>query len=243
MSEKNAIVLLPGMDGTGELLRPLAKRLSTYRPVHLIDYPVDRFLNYDQLVLYVKARLPDDRFVILGESFSGPVAIEIAATESKAAGLILASSFARHPLPTLLAAFTGLLDLRWIPTSIIVAALMGSAATLEIKHKLRQVLAALPGDILRARAREVLRVDKLKRLDEITCPMLCLHGRSDRLVRKKFVDEIVAARPDCQVQLLDSPHMLLAIDADAAAAVIEAFCGELDRRAGPPSAVDRTLTN
>jgi pimeloyl-ACP methyl ester carboxylesterase len=148
MSEKNAIVLLPGMDGTGELLRPLAKRLSAHRPVHLIDYPVDRFLNYDQLVLYVKARLPDDRFVILGESFSGPVAIEIAATESKAAGLILAASFARHPLPTLLTAFTGLLDLRWIPTSIIVAALMGSAATPEIKHKLRQVLAALPGDIL-----------------------------------------------------------------------------------------------
>ena len=239
--EKNAIVLLPGMDGTGELLRPLARRLSTYRPVHLIDYPVDRFLNYDQLVLHVKARLPDDRFVILGESFSGPVAIEIAATDAKAAGLILASSFARHPLPTLLAAFTGLLDLRWIPTSVVVAALMGSAAAPEIKQRLRQVLAALPGDILRGRARDVLRVDKRNRLNEITCPMLCLHGRSDRLVRKKYVDEIAAGRPGCQVHWLDSSHMLLATDAEAAAAVIEAFCGRLDRQAGSAD-VDRPLT-
>ena len=207
----------------------MAKQLSRYRPVPLINYPVDRVLNYDQLVLYVKARLPDHRFVILGESSSGPIAIEIAATDSKVAGLILASSFARRPLPTLLAEFTGLLDLRWIPTSLIIAALMGPAATTETKERLRQVLAALPSKILQARARDALRVDKLNRLGEITCPLLCLHGRSDRLVRKKFVDEIVAARPDCQVQWLDSPHMLLATDTDAAAAVIETFCGQLDR--------------
>ena len=99
----------------------------------------------------------------------------------------------------------------------------------------------MPNKILQARAWDVLRVDKLNRLGEITCPMLCLHGRSDRLVRKKFVDEIVAARPDCQVQWLDSSHMLLATDTDTAAAAIEAFCGGLDRQA-EPAAVDRPLT-
>jgi len=226
--EKTAIVLLPGMDGTGELLRPLAKQLSTDRPVHLIDYPSDRCLNYDQLASHVRERLPDDQFVILGESFSGPIAIEIAATDSRVEGLILASSFARHPLPTFLAAFTWLLDPRWIPSSVVVAVLMGSAATPAIKARLREVLATLPGDIIRTRARDVLRVDKRGRLAEIKRPMLCLHGRSDRLVRKRYVDEIVAARPDCQVRWLDSSHMLLATDTDAAAAVIEAFCGQLD---------------
>jgi pimeloyl-ACP methyl ester carboxylesterase len=179
--EKIAIVLLPGMDGTGELLRTLAEKLSTHRPVQIIGYPVDRFLSYDLLVSCVRDRLPNDRFVVLGESFSGPIAIEIAATDPRVVGLVLASSFAWHPLPTQLTVFTRLLDLRWIPTSVVVAALMGSAATPQLRVHLRQVLATLPREIIRARAQDVLRVDKRGRLREIKCPVLCLHGRSDLL--------------------------------------------------------------
>jgi hypothetical protein len=69
----------------------------------------------------------------------------------------------------------------------------------------------------------MLRVDKRGRLREIKCPMLCLHGRSDRLVSKKHVDEIVAAQPGCEVYWLDSSHMLLATHTEAAARVIENF--------------------
>jgi hypothetical protein len=36
-SEASTIVLLPGMDGTGELLKPLAARLSARRPVVVVD--------------------------------------------------------------------------------------------------------------------------------------------------------------------------------------------------------------
>ncbi len=222
--DKTAIVLLPGMDGTGELLGALSDKLSAHRSVQLISYPVDRPLNYDRLVAYTRERLPDDRFVALGESFSGPIAIEIAATDPRVAGLVLASSFARHPLPTRFAVFARLLDLRWIPAAIVVAALMGSTATPELEARLGEVLARVPRDIMRARAREVLRVDKRDRLREIECPVLCLHGRRDRLVRRKHVDEIVAAQPDCRVHWLDSPHMLLATHAEAAARVIEDFC-------------------
>lgn len=222
--EKTAIVLLPGMDGTGELLRTLADQLSAHRPVQLIGYPVDLSLTYEQLVPYVRERVSHDRFVVLGESFSGPIAIEIAATDQRVAGLVLASSFARHPLPARFAVFARLLDLRWIPTSIIVAVLMGSAATPRLRVHLRQVLATLPRKIIRARAQEVLRVDKRGRLPDIKCPVLCLHGRSDRLVSKRRVAEIVAALPGCQLRWLDSSHMLLATHTKAAAGVIEGFC-------------------
>jgi hypothetical protein len=92
-SQKTAIVLLPGMDGTGELLGNLSDELSTHRPVQLIGYRVDRPLSYDQLIFYVRERVPNDRFVILGESFSGPIAIEIAATDPRVVRLVLASLF------------------------------------------------------------------------------------------------------------------------------------------------------
>ena len=227
--EATPIIILPGMDGTGELLTALADQLALHRPVQLLAYPRDEPLNYAQLTTYVVERAPNRPFVILGESFSGPIAIEVAATDPRAVGLVLASSFARHPLPAQFAAFTRLLDLRWLPKRLIATALMGSTATPELTARLHQVLAALPQEILQFRAREALRVDKRNRLSEITCPVLSLHGRFDHLVNRRQVDEIATAQPRCQVHWLDSSHMLLATHPDAAAKVIDQFCEQMDK--------------
>ncbi len=215
------------MDGTGELLTSLVSRLSGRRLVQVIAYPADKPLSYDDLVAFVLERAPKERFVILGESFSGPIAIEIAAMERRVVGLILASSFARHPLPIQFAPFAQLFDMKWVPTSVVVAALLGSTGMPELKARLTRVLARVPREIIRARLAEVLRVDKLKRLREITCPMLCLHGRFDRLVTKKSLDEIRSAQPGCKVHWLDASHMLLETHADAAAEAINQFCDQL----------------
>jgi pimeloyl-[acyl-carrier protein] methyl ester esterase len=227
--EVTPIILLPGMDGTGELLRALADQLALHRPVQLFAYPLDQPLSYAELATYVVERAPNRPFVVLGESFSGPIAIEIAATDPRAAGLVLASSFARHPLPAQFAALTRLLDLRWLPKRIIAAALMGSTATPELTARLHQVLAALPHEVLQFRAREVLRVDKRDRLREITCPVLCLHGRFDYLVSRRQVNEIVTAQPRCQVHWFDSSHMLLATHPEAAVKAINHFCEQMDK--------------
>jgi pimeloyl-[acyl-carrier protein] methyl ester esterase len=227
--EATPIIILPGLDGTGELLKALADQLALHRPVQLFAYPPDQPLSYAQLTTYVTERAPDRPFVVLGESFSGPIAIEIAATDPRAAGLVLASSFARHPLPAWFASLAGLLDLRWLPKRIIATALMGSTATPELTARLQQVLAALPREILQFRAREVLRVDKRNRLREITCPVLCLQGRFDYLVNSRQVDEIVTAQPRCQVHWFDSAHMLLATHPKAAVKAINQFCEHIDK--------------
>jgi pimeloyl-[acyl-carrier protein] methyl ester esterase len=227
--EATPIILLPGMDGTGEFLRALADQLALHRPVQLFAYPPDQPLNYAQLTTYVVERVPNRPFVILGESFSGPIAIEIAATDPRAVGLVLASSFARHPLPAQFAALARLFDLRWLPKRIMATALMGSTATPELAARLHQVLAALPREILQFRAREVLRVDKRNRLSEITCPVLSLHGRFDHLVNRRRVDEIATAQPRCQVHWFASSHMLLATHPDAAAKAINHFCAQMDK--------------
>ena len=226
--EATAVILLPGMDGTGDLLRALADQLSLHRPVQLFAYPRDRPLSYAQLASYVVERAPNRPFVVLGESFSGPIAIEIAATDPRAVGLVLASSFARHPLPAQFAMLTGLFDPGWLPKRIIATALMGSTATRELTARLHSVLATLPRGLLQFRAREVLRIDKRNRLREVTCPVLCLQGRFDRLVRKRQVDEIVVAQPRCQVHWFNSSHMLLATHPETAVKVINQFCEQVD---------------
>lgn len=226
-SARIPIALLPGMDGTGELLDALASRLSLSRRVHIVSYPLDKPLGYTGLTDYAAARLPEGRFVILGESFSGPVAIEIAASEPRAAGLILASSFAWHPLPSLLAPFARLLDLRRMPSKIIEATLLNSFATPALRAHLREIREKLPPEIIQARTAEVLRVDKRSRLAQVACPVMCLHGRFDRVTGKRCLRQVVLAQPGCQVRWLDAPHMLLQTHPDEAAKAIDEFCDGL----------------
>ena len=74
------LVLLPGLDGTGEQFAPLLRELpSTIAPV-TVRYPVDRALGYEELLPLALEQLPADcPFVLVGESFSGPLAIRLAA--------------------------------------------------------------------------------------------------------------------------------------------------------------------
>lgn len=223
------VILLPGMDGTGELLADLAHALSRERQVHIISYPVDERLGYKELTGYVLERLPlNEPFVILGESFSGPIAIEIAAARPvQLKGLVLAASFARHPLPQFLAPFLSLLGVKWLPGNIIAAMLLGKSGTPELKTRLLEILAKLPEATLKHRAGEALRVNKLNRLCEITVPILCLHGRFDRLIGRRSVNEIASAKPDCRIIWLDAAHMLLETHPYEAAEAISKFCNDL----------------
>lgn len=136
VADRTAVLLLPGMHGTGELLAPLADQLSMRRPVQIIAYPNDRALGYNDLIKFVIARVPKDKFVVLGESFSGPIAIEVAASEKRVAGLVLASSFARSPVPALLTPIASMFDATLLPTRLAAATLVGSRGSPELKDRL-----------------------------------------------------------------------------------------------------------
>jgi pimeloyl-[acyl-carrier protein] methyl ester esterase len=70
---------------------------------NVVPYPPDVPLGYDELEPLVREALPTrGHFVLLGESFSGPLAIRIAANPPPAlVGLILCVTFASTPSPTL----------------------------------------------------------------------------------------------------------------------------------------------
>jgi pimeloyl-[acyl-carrier protein] methyl ester esterase len=111
-----------------------------------------------------------------------------------------------------------------VPARLVEAALLGSAKRPDLKKTLRQVLATLPPEVIRTRASEVLRIDKRDRLRAVSCPILCLHARFDRLVSKKYLDEIASLRPHCEVRTLNAPHMVLETNPVEAASAINEFC-------------------
>src|SRR5271163_1797682 len=98
-----ALVLLPGMAGTGIFFEAFAAALQpVFKPI-MVAYPDHPSLGYVDLEAFARAALPqNDPYLILGESFGGPIAISIAASNPPGLlGLILCVTFARNPHPLL----------------------------------------------------------------------------------------------------------------------------------------------
>ena len=71
------ILLLPGLDGSGELFRPLVDALPEDIQPIIISCPADQEPGDKELVIYTGAPLPNEKFAIWG-SFSGYIACHIA---------------------------------------------------------------------------------------------------------------------------------------------------------------------
>lgn len=222
------IVLLPGLDGTAALRTAIASRLAFSRAVTVIAYDDDPALDYAALDGFVRARLPAGRFVVLGESFSGPVAIRLAHDQpDRVAGLVLASSFARHPWPSWLSPAVALLDARYCPRRLADLVLLGDRASPELSRVLRQVVDGLPRAVLQARSRAALAVDVSRLLAATTCPALCLYGSWDWLIQRRCASHIQALRLDCEMVVFDGAHNLLMTHAEEATLAINQFCDKL----------------
>src|SRR5262245_5039352 len=90
------LILMPGMDGTGELFAPFLDALGDSIESCVLQYPTHEPLRYSELLPRVRAELPHSgSFVLLGESFSGPLALMLAAEQPAGlCGVVLCASFA-----------------------------------------------------------------------------------------------------------------------------------------------------
>jgi pimeloyl-ACP methyl ester carboxylesterase len=221
------LVLLPGLDGTGKLFGELLKELAGGLDTHVVAYPTDQCFGYDELVELVKKSLPRDRpFVLLGESFSGPVAIRIAASQFPGIkGMILSASFAQNPYPGLgwargLVAYLPVKSLpRWVRAPLMWGSLSPSRATSHIERAMTGVASA----VIRHRIAALLAVDEAKALAAVSVPILVLSANHDRVIPKGATRRIMRLVPHAQQVGVEGPHLLLQACAIACAAVIIRF--------------------
>src|SRR5262249_40627769 len=98
-----ALILLPGMDGTAKLREEFVAALGPTIEATAIPCPTEQPLGYPELESLVRSSLPVDRpYVLLGESFSGPIAISIAGScPPGLRAIVLCGSFVRNPRPIL----------------------------------------------------------------------------------------------------------------------------------------------
>jgi pimeloyl-ACP methyl ester carboxylesterase len=230
-SPRVALVLLPGMDGTASLFSEFSTALGAEFEVIPVSYPSDVPLGYRELEQVARAALPEDKpFVLLGESFSGPIAIAIAASSPPGLlGLVLCCSFARNPLPLVatLRSFIKLLPVRVVPPSLLGFFLLGRFSSPSLAARFRQALSGVTPQALKARALAVLSVDVSQELREVSVPVLYLRASEDRVVPSSSVAHVVSVKPTAEVVELVAPHFLLQAIPAAAAEVVSMFVTRL----------------
>lgn len=223
----SALVLLPGMDGTGDLFAPLIPSLDAALDVAVVRYPRDAPLDYSELEAIARSACPENRnYFLLGESFSGPLAIKIAATRPAGLlGIILCSTFATNPRPRLgvIGRLATLFPVTFAPARLISFALLGRFATRQLCRLITASVRSVGAKALQARLRAVLEVNVLADLAELRVPILCLCASEDRLVPEASLAQICAANPTVQVVHIVGPHCLLQARPQQAAAAINEF--------------------
>lgn len=227
MPESIELVLLPGLDGTGRLFAPLIKALALRGiAARAIGYPAHEALDYLELERRVRAELPDTKaFVLLAESFSGPIALRMgAAPPDNLRGLILSTTFAARPT-SLLGPLAG--GVRWArlrpPMFLLEWFLLGPWSRPSLRADLASALADVPVSVLSRRAFEALRVDAGEASLSQMRPAMVLWARQDRLLSASARRQLSSAIPSARMHELDGPHLLLQTQPKACADLIAEF--------------------
>jgi len=233
------LVLLPGMEGTGRLFGPLLRILPQELRADVVAYPVDRFIDYAGLTDHVRALLPrESPFVLVAESFSGPIALRLASAPPHGLkGIVLVCTFAASPDPW------AHRWLRWLagawifrmppPVCLVRAFLLGREAPDDLVRETVAVLRSVRPEVLASRLRMVLEIGPADRSGPGTVPVLYLQGRGDRLLGRRGLRTVLALKPDTAVVEIDGPHLLLQTRPEEALRRIGPFLKQIGRPDGP----------
>lgn len=223
------LVLLPGLDGTGRLFRPFLEVIDGVS-TRVVSYPPDRVLSVDELADLVEGTLPSTGPVVLvAESFSGRVALEVARRRDPPIdALILVASFASNPtpFPDAMAAFLPEMAFavplpRWVLRSI----LLGTDAPDDLVDDLASALATVAPRVLSNRLREVLLRPPPPAASLTGLPAAYLRGTRDVLVGPRGLESLRATGAEVTVFDVDAPHLVLQRAPRAASEVVREFLG------------------
>ena len=216
--------MLPGLDGTGDLFDRVTPYLRRDLAVDVARYPADPTLGYAGYVELVRHRVGARPVFLLGESFSGPVAVRVALQLGKQIrGIVLAATFVKNPWPGWLIRRAAGVNPTATPTRIRDAILMGHYGDAELVHKVDEIVRTLSLSVRAARLRAVAGVDVRRDFAKLRCPILVLHGRDDWLVPKSPMQNAVSKKGGARMIVMPGAHMLLQTRAREAAAEIVSF--------------------
>lgn len=208
-------ILLPGLDGTGDLFQALVACTPPDVDAQIVPYPPDEPLTYEACIKHVLGTVSGvSDFVIVAESFSGPVAVGVAKSMPEGLrGIVLCNTFVTAPV------WTGLRVLPWeqlvkFPKtrSTVGRFLTGSKHLDMLFDDIRAANQKVRPSVLACRMREILAVDVRRTFAALTVPVMYLRGIQDRLIGRRSLMEAMQCNPEMSVVELPGPHLLLQVE-------------------------------
>ena len=202
------VVLLPGLDGTGELFEPLIEMLPKSIKVQTISYDLNKKQSYSELIKYVILNLPQENFILLAESFSGPIAYQVALSKPKQLkSLIVVATFLENPRPFLLKFLpTRVLDLT-IPILLIKLFFLGFSTKIEIINLFKIAIKKVPPSVIAFRLDEITKLKLAqKKLDIKTT---YIQASNDKLVPSKSLKNWQNICSEISVFKVSGEHFIL----------------------------------
>jgi pimeloyl-[acyl-carrier protein] methyl ester esterase len=224
------IILLPGMDGTGDLFQPLLDLIPPNITPHVVSYPTDEALSYDELLTLLEQRLSDELqpMVLVAESFSGPLALRYAVLHpAKLRGVVLCASFVRCPVPRWVRLTPSIFFKLPPPAFVVRALLTGRDSSDALVRTIRNAIRRVRPHVLAHRVKQVMSLDCTAVLRACPVPMLYLAADLDVVVKKSSIERMLAQRTDISVRTIAGPHLLLQDNPASAWHAIESFVQSL----------------
>ncbi len=227
------LVILPGMDGTGRLLKPFVSSLGRRVDAQLFDYPTHVIQSYDEIINNVEAVLPQDGedFVILAESFAGPIALSLAQKGIPGLrALILVVTFAvtpRHPLLQFTRALpmSKLLSMP-VPRQFAQRMMLGGNPPEGTLDTLMEVFHMISPEVLASRLEEMRKLS----LDlEVTdLPAMYIQATKDLLLPDNAVNDLKTLLPQLEIHRIEGPHLVMDTQPKTCARLVVGFLDSLE---------------
>lgn len=209
------LVLMPGLDGTGRLFQPFVEQLPQNANFKIISYPSDKQLSYEELPDLVLEQVDSQKpFVLVAESFSGPVAVKLASQNlDNLSAAVFCATFASPPGHLLLAMAKALpltqIFTMSVPEALIRKYLLSPSTPAPIVSLLKEILSQVQPAVLAHRFKCITEVNVKGLLSQIKVPCCYIRAMSDKLIPAASMQPFVENISDLVVKEVESPHLVL----------------------------------
>ena len=208
------LILLPGLDGTGNLFEPLINEIQNERSIEVISYPLNEALTYSELVSFVGNKIENENSIyIVAESFSGVIALNLLKKyKNKIEGIILVASFITPPHKHLLK-LSSLLPVKSllkfeIPNFLIRRYCLGSEVAESVIIKFKSIIKLVNPNVLVHRINEIKKLTNKELLSNNSCKITYIQALNDKLVQNRCLKELSSV-VTLETEVVAGPHFLL----------------------------------
>lgn len=222
------LILLPAFDGTGLMFGPFIRELKTRFEAWAVSYPQSGPQDYHSLARYVLRQIPpNEPYLLLGESFAGPLVYEIAIADPvncKAA--VFVATYLTNPSPLFLKVLSALpasLISRFVSNRFIVRLLSLSGRTpAGIAKAIAANFATVEPDVIKQRLKTIGGLPENPQFP-VKVPAFYVQATKDRLVPARKLTDFQSLCPELEVRRVEGGHFILQENPAACAAAISSL--------------------